>query len=313
MVFVTLICACQRTPLLIETERVSDKEVWVQQFKGEGDSVVAVGADLDGKGVVLIGDAATNQWSMPGPQIRSTVYDLCKVEDTWYLGLDSVELVASDSLQNHRRLYWPESLWINDLNKHPIRQMQFSQAQFIVVAGGELAFGSIHHWDRIQDRWSVEEFDHELRSLHIDVGPSGWRALAGGDGILLSKQEGEGQWSRMPIKDWFVIGAWWEGTSLHVLTHRGDQWRSEDQGDTWQRVHASPGKQLVLKSVEFGGTAGRAMLGSDGKMAVQVNGTWRWIQLDTQSDIRAAWRTEDWMLVAVGSEIRRFSLAALRT
>jgi hypothetical protein len=305
---ISLFSSCSKPELDISYEvielPISEK---VRCLEVKGDSLLIGGGNLNTEGFLIQSDLALTQFNVLTKKLKHEVYDITQFKNRWYIGLDSVEMVVSDSLTSFRTYYWREEDWVSDLSKHPIRRFAQTNNGLYAITGGELSFGVIYQTNDANE-WNPLEFENELRAL-CAFDNTVWVA---GNGRLMRLTEGI-EWQRIDLKDEFIADmVFTSQTSGLAITFDGSILITSDGGDSWSKAK-NKSKGFLNRVVASGDQV--IAIGNAGLIGISNNNgeNWKWYSLKEEIDLMDAVIVNgDCIIGGDDGMLVRFSLASLK-
>lgn len=305
---ISLFSSCSKPELDISYE-IIELPIFekVRCLEVKGDSLIIGGGNTNQRGFLIQSDLALFQFNVLTKNLKHEVYAITQFKNRWYIGLDSVEMIVSDSLTSFKTYYWREEDWVSDLSKHPIRRFAQTQNGLYAIAGGELSFGVIYQTNNASE-WNPLEFENEMRAL-CTLDNTVWAA---GNGRLMRLTEG-GNWKRIDLKDEFIADmVFTSQTSGIAITFDGSVLITSDRGDSWSKAkNESKGflNRVVASGDQF------IAIGNAGLIGISNNKgeNWRWYSLKEEIDLMDAVIVNgDCIIGGDDGMLIRFSLASLK-
>jgi len=283
VISIGIVCSCSKPELDLRYDviglPISEK---VRCIEVKGDFLLIGGGNPNSKGYIIQSDLAFTQFRVLTKNLKHEVYDITRFRDKWFIGLDSVEMLVSDSLTSFRTYYWREEDWVSDLSKHPIRRFAQTQNGLYTVAGGKLSFGVIYQTNDAE-HWNPLEFDNELRAI-CAFDNTVWAA---GNGRMMRLIEGQ-DWKRIDLKDQFIADlVFTSNTSGIAITFDGSVLISSDGGDSWSPIKIRS-KGFLNRVVANGDQV--LAIGNAGLIGISNDQgeNWKWYSLKEEVDLMDA-------------------------
>lgn len=305
--------ACDKELKTIEFEPITfEGDAPIRSLESFGDNIVAVGGEKDGMGFIAVADIDLLDFQVIHHEVRRTVYSAEYFLGRYWFGLDIAQLNYAITLDQLEPYYFNEKDWVGSLYQHPIRKMERVGGEFFAIAGGQLTKGVIYQSSDSTRSWNPIEIDHELRAI-CSVGDSmDWQAWVGGNGILLTKSKGEGEWDRIDLEDIFIVDLVFEDHDLGwLVTYDGRIMKTKNGGKTWDEVHKAKGQRFVNRMRYANGHF--MVVAQDGLWAHSTDGeSWQWYDLETNQDLLDVWIGDEQFIVGTEmGEVYRISFSNL--
>ena len=308
MLFLSMLYGCSKDQLDIDYELISlpfDEKV--RCLEVHGDSLIIGGGNANSTGFIIQSDLNASTFNLVASDLDREVYDVTRYQGSWYIGLDSVEILFSSDLSSFQTYYWREEDWVSDLSKHPIRRFAQTNDGLYAVAGGELSFDVIYQTINANE-WNPLEFDNEMRAI-CTFDNTVWAA---GNGRLMRLTEGE-EWQRIDLKAQFIADMIFTSpVSGIAITFDGVVLTTSDGGDSWSETE-SKNKGFLNRVVASGDQV--LAIGNAGLIGVSNNQgeSWKWYSLKEEIDlIDALIFNGECIIGAEEGMLVRFSLASLK-
>lgn len=282
-----LYCSCDKRERSIAHERISLPVTGdVRCLERWQDSLIVAGGEKKQQGFVAVLDQNLELKHVLSQTLPKAVYDLCRFQGQWYIGLEDVHMIVTDSLGVFPQYWWPEADWVNTLHQQPFRRFAQTSEALFAACGGELAFGLVYQTYDTGRSWNPLEYEHELWALATVEASGQWEAWAGGNGIVL-RCEAMNDWRPVPIDHVFVTDIIaTELAHATILTYDGDVMATENAGEEWEKISTAP-RGLYANRMVRDNQGNWFIAANHGRLGHSSDGgsTWRWYTLEDDLDL----------------------------